>query len=187
MPHFSDPDIEEDDECCVVRIAPRPIKLKIKPIVKPVDPDQDKDHNVQNGGAESLNSWAKENTATSVAISEITHMHPKKKIAHLDSLNNSYSKNVFTGGVTGEQETGETAVQEKQMERLREAEEKQGAIGGDTAELKETGTPPVRQRPRRLTQGGEVGRRGRDVRTKCDTCSGGGNNSTLVRSLQFSN
>ena len=34
MPQFSDPDIEEDDECCVVRIAPRPIKLKIKPIVK---------------------------------------------------------------------------------------------------------------------------------------------------------
>merc|ERR1711892_885200 len=32
-----DPDIEEDEDCCVVRIAPKPIKIKIKPITKPPD------------------------------------------------------------------------------------------------------------------------------------------------------
>jgi len=97
-----DPDIEEDEDCCVVRIAPKPIKIKIKPITKP------QDETVAPAGDfaavnEEVNLEQKSEPEPSNAPpnhhvnnrpvgppSPVTHMHPKKKIAHMDSLVNNY-------------------------------------------------------------------------------------------------
>ena len=94
----SDPDIEEDEDCCVVRIAPKPIKIKIKPITKPPDENsvQAPDFAIVN---EEVNSQKPEqnnpqpnhvNNRPVGPPSPVTHMHPKKKIAHMDSLVNNY-------------------------------------------------------------------------------------------------
>eukprot|EP00092_Neocalanus_flemingeri_P007547 GFUD01008145.1.p1 GENE.GFUD01008145.1~~GFUD01008145.1.p1 ORF type:complete len:904 (-),score=240.13 GFUD01008145.1:238-2562(-) len=90
-----DPDIEEDEDCCVVRIAPKPIKIKIKPITKPPEESsvQAPDFAIINEEAnsqkpEQINSQP--NHVNNRPPSPVTHMHPKKKIAHMDSLVNNY-------------------------------------------------------------------------------------------------
>jgi len=89
-----DPDIEEDEDCCVVRIAPKPIKIKIKPITKPDDGAAGTDFAIV---TEEVSSEQKSDEAGDAANhvnarppSPVTHMHPKKKIAHMDSLVNNY-------------------------------------------------------------------------------------------------
>jgi len=109
---------EDEDGNCVFRIAPRPIKLKIKPL--PPKPSDDSTPEqvtpvapISNGGDNSSHSYGGDNSSHSWRnldsfppsptkpfdlpvrnhTSEITHMHPKKKMAHLESLNNSLNYN----------------------------------------------------------------------------------------------
>lgn len=78
-----DLDIEENDETCVVRIAPKPIKIKIKPLLPPPE-------------LQSSPSFP--------------HMHPKKKMVHMDSLSNSLNNG------QAEQQTGSQSQAEKQLQ-----------------------------------------------------------------------
>lgn len=94
-----DPDIEEDEDCCVVRIAPKPIKIKIKPITKPPDESPAPAPDFAIVTEEATPQQKPEQNNISVPpnhvnnrppTSPVTHMHPKKKIAHMDSLVNNY-------------------------------------------------------------------------------------------------
>merc|ERR1712079_712681 len=65
--------IEEDEDSCVVRIAPKPIKLKIKPITKPEE----------NSDKSSDFAIVTSEQADSGGDRAVTNMHPKKKLAHI--------------------------------------------------------------------------------------------------------
>ena len=80
------PEIEEDEDSCVVRIAPKPIKLKIKPLTKPEE-KTDKASDFAIVTTEDVQECSN-NHVRERSISPVTNMHPKKKLAHMtqDSL-----------------------------------------------------------------------------------------------------
>ena len=102
MSRFSDPDIEEDDDTCVVTIAPRPIKLKIKPI-KPPDPAGAETA----GGVEAAAGLTNGGHGVGPTeegdqqLQQEQHVHPKKKIAQIESILNNFPPAVLSNGGQG--------------------------------------------------------------------------------------
>jgi hypothetical protein len=82
----SEPDIEENGDECVIRIAPKPIKIKIKTILPPVPPGQEAPSST--AGAPGLPDTPEDRLATSGEADDedesvhVQNMHPKKKLAH---------------------------------------------------------------------------------------------------------
>merc|ERR1712218_572550 len=75
------PEIEEDEDSCVVRIAPKSIKIKIKPLTKP---EESLEKCGERQGQDDTNHVRER------SLSPVTNMHPKKKLAHMDSLVNNF-------------------------------------------------------------------------------------------------
>ncbi len=91
--NFPDPDIEEDEDTCIVRIAPKPIKIKIKSLPPPPPPSS-------SGAGDSAPPTAAAAVPAAAAAVQLAppaapaaatpYMHPKKKMAHtMDYLINN--------------------------------------------------------------------------------------------------
>ena len=201
-----DPDIEEDEDTCIVRIAPKPIKIKIKPLAPPA------------ANSPATGTVLPPPTADlPPSLPSSPYMHPKKKMVHMDYLSNN---DIHAGGSGNTSRlTGTTtaagsdsialrgerkAVLEGPSTPLPKGREVNLASSGDEKQTAvPTQTPyrvrrdsgqersssvsssstgrPVRERN---GFGGGVAagaRKGGDVRTKCDVCLGEGTNANLVR------
>lgn len=178
-----DADIEESDDSCVVRIAPKPIKIKIKPLIPPPP----------------------------APSPSFPYMHPKKKMVQMDSLQQINSQvrhsvpvqpvqpelrikspglpipppSAIPGSPHGHgiHQSGRSNVQSEPTDSFTY---KQHGLVAESLEV----APPVDSplgvvngfgREKRNRTPGSVLKKGQDMRTKCDVCNEEGTNSNLVR------
>ena len=203
---FSAADIEEDEDSCVVRIAPKSIKLRIKPITKPDENGENTDFSVvtSDDSPEKLVN----NKEADRSLSPVTNMHPKKKLAHMtDSLVNNFPvvNNLIHSTLPFLQPLPMTnnhhnkypplpqlpiMANNKKPEHNNILATRNGIdhkppvddyefTDDDSNKLIHTPKPPV-SKPKRPNNENS-GKKGRDVRTKCDVCLGEGTNANLVR------
>ena len=188
------PEIEENDESCVVRIAPKSIKLKIKPLAKPEGDTamEENDEDVKKVGRER-------------SLSPVTNMHPKKKLAHMtDSLVNNFpvvnnilhstlpylppinqhnsanpAKLQTPPPVRKAEPNNILAIRNGLSERNSSSDDLEPMDCGDNNKISSSQKAPVK--PAKKTNNENSVKKGRDVRTKCDVCLGEGTNANLVR------
>ena len=199
--------IEEDEECCVVRIAPKPIKIKLKPITKPDDlSEKPSDFAIVNSEEENGDMTRTED-GRERALSPVTNMHPKKKLAHMtDSLVNNFpvvSTNLLHStlpylppinhhnsspaklqtppAVRKAEPTNILAIRNGLSERNSSSDDLELMDCGDNNKISNSQKSPVK--PAKKTNNENSVKKGRDVRTKCDVCLGEGTNANLVRSV----
>ena len=167
-----DPDIEENDDSCVIRIAPKPIKIKIK--MPPADPQ-----------TPNLSS---------------AYMHPKKKMVQMDSLANVHVVNggghfepsgepLVQSELRGVESLNQSENRSSQSAHLAartdlsfpsDFDQSESSVSGVQSEHSWGTNENGEGRSRRSRTPGTV-KKGRDKRTKCDVCLGEGDNSNLVR------
>ena len=92
-----DPDIEEDDDTCIVRIAPKPIKIKIKPLAPPIPDSPAAAAPIPSADSSSMSAASGPPTVVTAAATT-PYMHPKKKMAHMDYLINNVGQENAGGG-----------------------------------------------------------------------------------------
>ena len=173
------PEIEENDESCVVRIAPKSIKLKIKPLAKPEGDTamEENDEDVKKVGRER-------------SLSPVTNMHPKKKLAHMtDSIVNNFPvvNNLIHSTLPYINHPTENLNNHHKPTPQNILATRNGIDNNDDYEFKDEDaniavfTKPSPVKPKKSNNENSVVKKGRDIRTKCDKCSGDGSNSNLVR------
>lgn len=200
--------IEEDEECCVVRIAPKPIKIKLKPITKPDDlSEKPSDFAIVNSEEENGDITGSEDPRQR-SLSPVTNMHPKKKLAHMtDSLVNNFPvvtnllhstlpylppinhHNSSNPGklpspapppVRKAEPSNILAIRNGLSERNSSSDDLELMECGDTNnKINNSQKSPVK--PVKKANNENSVKKGRDVRTKCDVCLGEGTNANLVR------
>ena len=172
------PDIEENDESCVVRIAPKSIKLKIKPLSKPEEAEDEREADVR------------VNDLRERSVSPVTNMHPKKKLAHMtDSIVNNFPvvNNLIHSTLplvpTHPMSLSNHHINTKPPQNVlatRNGIEDDYEFKDEESISIEAFTKPTPVKPKKPNNENSV-RKGRDVRTKCDVCLGEGSNTNLVR------
>ena len=199
------PTIEEDEDCCVVRIAPKPIKIKLKPIPKPDDlSEKPSDFAIVNSEEENGDITRTEDQRDR-SLSPVTNMHPKKKLAHMtDSLVNNFPvvNNILHSTLTylppinhhnstpAKLQTPPTArkAEPNNILSIRNGLSERNS-SSDDLELMDCGDNKISNsqkspvKPAKKTNNENSVKKGRDVRTKCDVCLGEGTNANLVRSV----
>ena len=173
------PEIEENEESCVVRIAPKSIKLKIKPLSKPEDAVVDRTAVV---GVTDLRERS---------LSPVTNMHPKKKLAHMtDSIVNNFPvvNNLIhstlpllpSHPMTLNNHHNNQSKPPQNVLATRNGIEDDYEFRDEESDSIEAFSKPTPVKPKKPNNENSV-RKGRDVRTKCDVCLGEGSNTNLVR------
>ena len=193
------PEIEEDDDSCVVRIAPKSIKIKIKPLTKP---EESLEKCGERQGQDDTNHVRER------SLSPVTNMHPKKKLAHMDSLVNNFPvvNNLIHSTLpflqplpmsenlqninnkfsplpplpvmnNKKQDHGNVLVTRNGVDHNSPMDDYEFKDEETNNSLQKATPPP---RPKRQNNENS-GKKGRDVRTKCDVCGGEGTNANLVR------
>jgi len=201
------PEIEEDDDSCVVRIAPKSIKIKIKPLTKPDGSPGKAPGNSVEGQAQGDTNNIRERS-----LSPVTNMHPKKKLAHMtDSLVNNFPvvnnlihstlpflqplpmsenlqniNNKFSPlpplpmmNSKKPDHHGNVLVTRNGVDHNSAPVDDYEFKDEETNNSLQKSTPPAR--PKRQNNENNSGKKGRDVRTRCDVCQGEGTNANLVR------
>ena len=203
------PTIEEDEDCCVVRIAPKPIKIKLKPIPKPDDlSEKPSDFAIVNSEEENGDITNQHDDPRERSLSPVTNMHPKKKLAHMDSLVNNFPvvNNLIHSTLpflqplpmsenlqninnkfsplpplpvmnNKKQDHGNVLVTRNGVDHNSPMDDYEFKDEETNNSLQKATPPP---RPKRQNNENS-GKKGRDVRTKCDVCGGEGTNANLVR------
>ena len=192
----------------MVRIAPKPIKIKLKPITKPDDlSEKPSDFAIVNSEEENGDITGTEDPRQR-SLSPVTNMHPKKKLAHMtDSLVNNFpvvnpilhSTLPYLPPITHHNTSNPGKLQSPPQLPVRKAEPtnilstrnglSERNSSSDDLELLDCGDSnnkinnsqksPVK--PAKKTNNENSVKKGRDVRTKCDVCLGEGTNANLVR------
>ena len=181
-----------------MRIAPKPIKLKIKPITKPEE-NSDKSSDFAIVTSEQGDSGGDR---------AVTNMHPKKKLAHMtDSLVNNFPvvnniihstlpylppinhHNSTNSANTAKIQTPPPvrkaepnnilSIRNGLSERNSSSDDLELMDCGDNNKISSSQKSPVK--PVKKTNNENSVKKGRDVRTKCDVCLGEGTNANLVR------
>jgi len=201
------PEIEEDEDSCVVRIAPKSIKIKIKPLTKPDGSPGKAPGNSVEGQAQGDTNNIRERS-----LSPVTNMHPKKKLAHMtDSLVNNFPvvnnlihstlpflqplpmsenlqniNNKFSPlpplpmmNSKKPDHHGNVLVTRNGVDHNSAPVDDYEFKDEETNNSLQKSTPPAR--PKRQNNENNSGKKGRDVRTRCDVCQGEGTNANLVR------
>ena len=210
------PEIEEDDESCVVRIAPKSIKIKIKPLTKPDEGIDNKtdmvathNHDDHEDEVKIINNHDHDKSLSS----SVTNMHPKKKLAHMtDSLVNNFpivnnlihstlpyldpdphkhsQQNLNVSKFPSLPNMAPVTINNKKPEHTNILATRNGIdhhkalddyefTDEETNRIISTPKPPP-VKPKKPNNENS-GKKGRDVRTKCDVCLGEGTNANLVR------
>ena len=193
------PEIEEDEDSCVVRIAPKSIKIKIKPLTKP---EESLEKCGERQGQDDTNHVRER------SLSPVTNMHPKKKLAHMtDSLVNNFPvvnniihstlpylppinhHNSTNSANTAKIQTPPPvrkaepnnilSIRNGLSERNSSSDDLELMDCGDNNKISSSQKSPVK--PVKKTNNENSVKKGRDVRTKCDVCLGEGTNANLVR------
>ena len=191
----------------MVRIAPKPIKIKLKPITKPDDlSEKPSDFAIVNSEEENGDMTGSEDHRQR-SLSPVTNMHPKKKLAHMtDSLVNNFpvvnqilhSTLPYLPPIAHHNSSNPGKLQSPPQPPVRKAEPNnilsirnglsERNSSSEDLELVDCGDPnkitnsqksPVK--PAKKTNNENSVKKGRDVRTKCDVCLGEGTNANLVR------
>lgn len=191
-----------------MRIAPKPIKLKIKPITKPEE-NSDKSSDFAIVTSEQGDSGGDR---------AVTNMHPKKKLAHIlehsdtlatvannfpvvnsslvhstlpflqplasaDNLNNINKPPPplpVIGGNNKKLEHGNVLVTRNGIGHHSPTMDDYEFKDEEPSRMSNTHKPSPPAKPKKPNNENS-GKKGRDVRTKCDVCLGEGTNSNLVR------
>ena len=192
----------------MVRIAPKPIKIKLKPITKPDDlSEKPSDFAIVNSEEENGDITGSEDPRQR-SLSPVTNMHPKKKLAHMtDSLVNNFPvvnniihstlpylppinhHNSTNSANTAKIQTPPPvrkaepnnilSIRNGLSERNSSSDDLELMDCGDNNKISSSQKSPVK--PVKKTNNENSVKKGRDVRTKCDVCLGEGTNANLVR------
>ena len=191
----------------MVRIAPKSIKIKIKPLTKPDGSPGKAPGNSVEGQAQGDTNNTRERS-----LSPVTNMHPKKKLAHMtDSLVNNFPvvNNLIHSTLPFLQPLpmsenlqninnkfsplpplplmnnkkpdhhGNVLVTRNGVDHNSTPVDDYEFKDEETNNSLQKSTPPAR--PKRQNNENSSGKKGRDVRTRCDVCQGEGTNANLVR------
>ena len=193
----------------MVRIAPKPIKIKLKPIPKPDDlSEKPSDFAIVNSEEENGDVTKQHDDPRERSLSPVTNMHPKKKLAHMtDSLVNNFPvvnniihstlpylppinhHNSTNSANTAKIQTPPPvrkaepnnilSIRNGLSERNSSSDDLELMDCGDNNKISSSQKSPVK--PVKKTNNENSVKKGRDVRTKCDVCLGEGTNANLVR------
>ena len=193
----------------MVRIAPKPIKIKLKPIPKPDDlSEKPSDFAIVNSEEENGDITKQHDDPRERSLSPVTNMHPKKKLAHMtDSLVNNFPvvnniihstlpylppinhHNSTNSANTAKIQTPPPvrkaepnnilSIRNGLSERNSSSDDLELMDCGDNNKISSSQKSPVK--PVKKTNNENSVKKGRDVRTKCDVCLGEGTNANLVR------
>jgi hypothetical protein len=193
--YFPDPDIEEDEDTCIVRIAPKPIKIKIKSLPPPPPPSSSGD-SVPPTAAAVPTAAAAVQLAPPAPAATTPYMHPKKKMAHtMDYLINN--DHVAPAMLSHVQQSPQVTAASFPLSVSTPGPPPLAASGAANSLLVRAPPPAAETPVRSRRESGQQERRGgrernvtassgrkaggADVRTKCDVCFGEGTNANLVR------
>jgi hypothetical protein len=194
--YFPDPDIEEDEDTCIVRIAPKPIKIKIKSLPPPPPSSGAGDSVPPTAAAAVPAAAAAVQPAPPPAPATTPYMHPKKKMAHtMDYLINN--DHVAPAMLSHVQQSPQVNAASFPLSVSAPVPPPLAASGAANSLLARAPLPTAETPVRSRRESGQQERRGgrerngtassgrkaggADVRTKCDVCLGEGTNANLVR------
>ena len=200
-----DPDIEENDDSCVIRIAPKPIKIKIKmppvelqspvpnpspfymhPKKKMVQMDSMAHvHEVNGVGPLEPNDSFQSELRSEESFSQLENWSNKSGLlSSSSSSTQNQSSSTQNQNITTQNQSSTTQNQSSTTQNQSSSTQNQS---WDKSEQRMAGELPDiiindngEGRTRRNRTSGTV-KKGRDKSTKCDVCQGEGDNSNLVR------